>query len=190
VAGRSRARPAAHPKNQILMAESQEPRPEGGGITQRTVEIAVALGLIGLGGTVVIDSRRLGASWADDGPQSGYFPFYIGLIVCVSAAVVLVQAFRAKGDRERLFVEWGALRQVLAVLVPAVVYVLGVQLLGIYIASAIYIGIFMVWLGKYPWWKGVATGLGVAVALFLMFEVWFKVPLVKGVFDPLSFLGY
>jgi hypothetical protein len=171
------------------MSESQESAPRG--IRQRTVEIAVALGLIALGGTVVIDSRRLGAAWGDDGPQSGYFPFYIGFIVCISAAIVLVQAWRAKGKaRETLFVEWGAFRQVLAVLVPAVIYVLGVQLFGIYVSSAIYICIFMVWLGKYRWWKGIVTGTGVAVVLFLMFEVWFKVPLAKGAFDPLSFLGY
>jgi hypothetical protein len=172
------------------MADIQEPRPQARGITQRTVEIAVAVCLIVLGGVVVFDSRRLGASWADDGPQSGYFPFYIGLLVCTSAAIVLVQAWRGKDGRERLFVEWSAFRQVLAVLVPAIFYVVGVQFVGIYIASAVYICIFMVWLGKYPVWKGVATGLGVAVALFLMFEVWFKVPLVKGMFDPLSFLGY
>lgn len=171
------------------MAESQESAPRG--LRQRTVEIAVALGLIALGGTVVIDSRRLGAAWGDDGPQSGYFPFYIGLIVCISATIVLVQALRAKGKaRDAVFVEWGPFRQVLAVLLPAVVYVLGVQFFGIYLASAVYICVFMVWLGKYRWWKGIATGVGVAVVLFLMFEVWFKVPLAKGAFDPLSFLGY
>jgi hypothetical protein len=47
----------------------------------------------------------------------------------------------------------------------------------------------MVWLGKYRWWKGIVTGLGVATVLFLMFEVWFRVPLAKGTFDPLSILG-
>ncbi len=171
------------------MADSHEPAPRG--LRQRTAEIAVALGLIAVGGTVAIDSWRLGAAWADDGPQAGYFPFYIGALVCLSAAIVLVQALRAQGKaRETLFVEWGALRLVLAVLLPAGVYVLGVQLFGIYLASAVYICAFMVWLGKYTWWKGAATGAGVAGVLFLMFEVWFRVPLAKGAFDPLSFLGY
>ncbi len=64
------------------------------------------------------------------------------------------------------------------------------QYVGIYIASAVYIAVFMVWLGKYPWWKSLAIGLGVTVCLFFMFEVWFKVPLFKGTLDPLSFLGY
>ena len=173
------------------MMDSGEPGTAARGIRQRTAEIVVALGLMAFGGVVVFDSRRLGAAWGDDGPQSGYFPFYIGLFVCLSAGIVLVQALRARGKaREQLFVEWEAFRRVLAVLLPAAVYVLGVQFFGIYIASAIYIFVFMMWLGHYAWWKAAGVGLGVTVLLFLMFEIWFRVPLAKGTFDPLSVLGY
>jgi hypothetical protein len=35
-------------------------------------------------------------------------------------------------------------------------------------------------LGKYGWAKTVAVSVGVTVVFFLMFEVWFKVPLPKG----------
>jgi hypothetical protein len=66
----------------------------------------------------------------------------------------------------------------------------GIKYVGLYVASAIYIAVFMVWLGKYSWSKGIAVGLGVSVIFFLMFEVWFKVPLFKGVLNPLGFLGY
>jgi len=68
--------------------------------------------------------------------------------------------------------------------------VIGVQYVGLYVASAIYIAVFMVWLGKYSWFKSVAVGLSVNVSLFLMFEVWFKVPLFKGSLEPLRVLGY
>jgi hypothetical protein len=74
--------------------------------------------------------------------------------------------------------------------VPATIYVLLVRIVGFYLASALYITLFMVWLGKYSWVKSVATGLGVSVSLFLLFEVWFKVPLFKGEYDLLSWLGY
>ena len=73
---------------------------------------------------------------------------------------------------------------------PALVYVLGVQLIGIYVASAIYITLFMRWLGHYPWVKSAAIGVAVSASIFVMFEVWFKVPLFKGAFDPLALLGY
>lgn len=178
-------------------------KPSGGeaGISTRTMEIAVALVLFAIGALVVVDSWRLGARWADDGPQSGYFPFYIGLLLCVAALGTLGQvalaewrrrdAFRgAIAGRRAQFVGWGALKLVLSVLLPAVVYVAAVQLVGIYVASAAYIAAFMVWLGKYPWLKSIATGVGVAAATFAMFEIWFKVPLFKGAWNPLAFLGY
>ena len=81
-------------------------------------------------------------------------------------------------------------KQVMAVLLPAIVFVLGVQLIGIYVSSVIYIAIFMVWLGKYPIWKAIAVALGVSIALYLMFEFWFQVPLPHGAwFNPLEFVG-
>lgn len=176
--------------------------PEGEtGISTRRMETVVAAILFAVGALVVIDSFRLGARWGDDGPQSGYFPFYIGLLLCASSLATLAQrAFadwkgrgRFRGEiarRESLFVAWGPLKLVLSVLVPAIVYVLAVQLIGIYVASAVYIALFMVWLGRYPWPKSVAIGVAVSVAVFLMFEVWFKVPLYKGLYDPLHWLGY
>jgi len=170
------------------------PDPSGAGrpaVTTRTMEIVVALLFLLLGAVVAFDSYRLGARWAEDGPQSGYFPFYIGLIICLSSIVILLQAlFGRASASEATFVERGQLRQVLSVLVPAVLYVLGIQLIGIYVASTIYIAVFMAWLGKYSWLKSAALGLATSICFFFMFEIWFKVPLPKGMFNPLSFLGY
>ena len=61
--------------------------------------------------------------------------------------------------------------------------------LGLYVASAIYIALFMVILGKYSWIKGIAAALVVNVLFFLMFEVWFKVPLHKGLEASNRFSG-
>ena len=160
------------------------------GVSTRTMEIAVALVLFVIGAIVIFDSYRLGSKWGSDGPQSGYFPFYIGLLICISSAVTAAQAMFGKSGAGKPFVTWGPFKRVLTVLLPAVLYVLSVKFVGLYIASAIYIAIFMVWLGKYSWWKGIVVGFAVNVIFFLMFEVWFKVPLFKGVLDPLGFLGY
>ena len=175
------------------MEEKQDPPGAGRpAVTTRTMEIVVALLFLSLGGVVAFDSYRLGARWAEEGPQSGYFPFYIGLIICVSSIVTLLQALfgKAAGSNKNTFVERGQLRQMLSVLVPAAFYVLGIQLIGIYVASAVYIAVFMVWLGRYSRFKSVALGLAASVSFFVMFEIWFKVPLPKGMFNPLGFLGY
>ncbi len=161
------------------------------GLSMRSAEIVVALILLGIGGMVIYDSIRLGASWGSDGPQAGYFPFYIGALICIGSLVTLAQTLfgKARGGH-KVFVEWGALRQVLQVLLPAGLFVLGIQLIGIYVASAAYIAVFMVWLGKYGWIKGAVVGISVSVVTFMMFEVWFQVPLFKGAFNPLSVIGY
>ena len=160
------------------------------GISVRAAEIIVALLVFALGAIVIFDSYRLGSKWGSDGPQSGYFPFYVGLLICISSLVTFVQALLTKSGHGELFVTWGPFKLVLTVLIPAAVYVIGVQYVGLYVASTIYIVVFMVWLGKYSWFKSVAVGLATNVSLFLMFEVWFKVPLFKGSLDPLRFLGY
>lgn len=161
----------------------------GAGISVRAMEIAVALILFGLGGMVVYDSVRLGYRWVGDGPEAGYFPFYIGAFICVSSAVTLGQALFGK-KKSGMFVEWPQLKLVFSVLVPAGFFVLGIQLIGIYVAAAAYIAVFMVWLGKYNWIKGALLGIAVSAVMFMMFEVWFKVPLFKGAYNPLGFLGY
>jgi len=168
-----------------------EEHKESTGISTRSVEILVALIFLLIGGMVVFDSFRLGASWGADGPQAGYFPFYVGLIICISSLVTLGQVLLGKVGRSgKIFVEWSQLKLVLSVLLPAAVYIVGIQLIGIYLASAVYIATFMIWLGNYSWFKSIALGVVVSVLGFLTFEVWFQVPLYKGVFDPLSFLGY
>ena len=67
------------------------------------MEIAVALALFATGALVLIDSYRLGAGWADDGPQSGYFPFYIGLLLCISSIATLAQVTIAEWKRQDRF---------------------------------------------------------------------------------------
>jgi len=151
-----------------------------------TALLFLAVGLI-----VMVGSLKLGASWGADGPEAGYFPFYISLIILLSSTVTLYQAAIVNRKKKKeSFVDKEPLKQVMAVLLPAIVFVLGVQLIGIYVSAALYIAIFMVWLGKYPIWKAVAVSVGVSAALYFMFEYWFQVPLPHGsLINPLEFFG-
>jgi hypothetical protein len=160
------------------------------GVATNVVEAVVAVLIAIMGAVVIQGSRALGSGWTSDGPGSGYFPFYIGVILCISGAGTLYQALLGKNRNTEIFVDSEQLKRVLSVLVPAAIYVLAVQLVGLYVASAVYIALFMIVLGKYSRAKSVITALGVITLFFFMFEVWFKVPLFKGYLDPLSFLGY
>ena len=66
----------------------------------RAWEIAIAAIFLAFGSLVVYESRRLGAQWGSDGPQAGYFPFYVGLIICISSVANLYSAV-AKSSRSR-----------------------------------------------------------------------------------------
>jgi hypothetical protein len=150
----------------------------------RVAELVVGALFLIFGAVIMWDSRTLGAAWSSDGPQAGYFPFYIGLFIVVSAVAILLEALRLGHKGESAFVKRGELRLVLSVLMPTAVYVALIAnpwfSLGIYVASALFIGWFMWRLGGYGPVKIAPVCLGVVVSFFLMFEIWFKVPLPKG----------
>ncbi len=154
----------------------------------RAVEIWTAVIVLLFGAIVVYDSQRLGSRWGDDGPQPGYFPFYVGLLISVSAVVILVRALRNR-DTMTAFVSREQLKLILVVLIPTAIYVALVAWLGLYVASTLYIAFFMWWLGKYSWLKIVPVSVGVSVVFFLVFEIWFKVPLPKGPLESALGLG-
>jgi hypothetical protein len=154
--------------------------------TRRTLEIITAIFFLLLGSLVMWDSWRNGAGWTDEGPQSGYFPFYIGLLMNIASVMNLLKALRA--NREMPFVSRTEIRLVLAIFLPSLIYVAAMQWLGLYVASVIFIAVFMRWQGKFSLLKSGLTGVIVSAILFGMFEIWFKVPLIKGPLE--AALGY
>ena len=157
--------------------EQQEDQPL---VSIRTMEIVVALLFIAAAAVVISDSIRVGIGWREnEGPRAGYFPFYIGVIMAAASLVNLVRAIRDRQAGARVFTGKRAFRQVLAVLIPLLVYVAAVALIGFYVSSAIYMALFMWYFGKYAIWKGALAGAALSALFFLMFEVWFLVPLPK-----------
>ena len=150
----------------------------------KLIDTVTAVIMFAFASVVIYDSVRLGAKWGSDGPEAGYFPFYIGVILCIASVVNFVQAFRQTESES--FVSFASLKMIMSVILPTIVYValiggIGpIPALGIYVASAIFIALFMKWLGKYPWLLTVSVSVAVPVVFFVLFEVWFKVPLPKG----------
>ena len=160
-----------------------------GQIATRWVELVIALAIAAGGAIVVTDSVRVGITWASDGPRAGYFPFYIGCILIAAgaytAAATLVNWRKLAG---KTFVTTDRLRPVLLMLLPTIAFVIVIAWLGIYVAALIYIAAFMRWQGRYGWASTLAISAGLPVVLFLIFELWFLVPLPKGPVEHL--IGY
>jgi len=149
-------------------------------LRHKSAEIAVALVIIALGALIAFDALRIGARWVADGPQTGYFPFYIVLILMAASAVNLLIALRMKPEANKTFVHPGQLKLVLSVLVPSAVFVAVIPWTGLYLAATLFIAYFMHRLGGYRWWKALASSVATGLVLFALFEMWFLVPLPKG----------
>ena len=152
----------------------------------RTADLTTAVVLIAGGLLVLWDALRLGIGWGTDGPKSGFFPFWLALIMIGSCLVILVQAWRS-GDR-RPFIRHEGIVPVLKMLVPAAAFVLATQLVGLYVASALYMAGYMVWIGRHGWPLTALVSIGFPAVTFLVFERWFLLPLPKGFLE--TWLGF
>lgn len=159
-----------------------------GATLTRGPELVVGLITMGLAGLVITDSMRVGTGWGDEGPQAGYFPFYIGLILLAASGTVVLSTLLKWGKSKGVFATREELVPVFQMLVPMVIYVVAMVFLGIYLPSAILIGYFMRHHGKFAWPSSLSVSIGVPLVFFLVFERWFLVPLPKGPIE--NMLGF
>lgn len=149
-------------------------------VTTRTMELVVAGALMACAGVIMWDSWRVGARWGVDGPGAGYFPFRVGVILFAASAITFVIKLRDGAAAAERFVDRTQFNLVLQVFLPTLVFVVLIPFLGIYVAAALFIAYFMIVLGRYRPHIAVPVAVGVPAALFVLFEIWFLVPLPKG----------
>jgi hypothetical protein len=148
------------------------------GPSHRGVEIGVAIAMIAFGAIVIAGSLQVGIGWGPEGPKAGFFPFYLGVSIILASVMNLLAA--TTQDPRKVFADWSQLMSVLSVVIPTAIYVVAVPYTGIYAASLVLIAAFMMWLGRYSVTMSAAVSIGTVVAIYLMFEKWFLVPLPKG----------
>jgi hypothetical protein len=152
----------------------------------RSADRVTAAILMLVGAVVLYDAVRLGFGWGTDGPQSGFFPFWLAVILLLTCSLLLVQTVATSGGRP--FVTRTQLAPVAKVLVPAAAMVAATHVLGLYVAAAVYLGFYMRWVGRHSWSAVVLLAVGIPLVTFVIFEQWFLVPLPKGPVE--AWLGY
>ncbi|MVW78642.1 tripartite tricarboxylate transporter TctB family protein [Bordetella sp. 02P26C-1] len=170
------------------MDQQAQNSPSPRGLTHSAVDAITAVVFFLIGVVMMVDNQHIGVSWGPDGPESGYFPFHIGLIICIASVAVFLKSVFSRDRNTEVFVSWSRFRLVLMVLIPTALYIVLIQMVGIYVASTVFIAGFMRLLGKCPWLKTALVSVGVSALLFWMFEVQFLVPLPKGPLEAL--FGY
>ena len=152
----------------------------------RAAELVTASVLMLLGGLVIFDAVQLGFGWGPDGPRSGFFPFWLALIMVVAGGVIFIKTQFDQTHKRIVNPEQHG--SVLTVLLPPDSAVALMHFVGLYVASALYMGFYMRWVGRHSWVMVVAIALGVPIGSFLVFEKWFLVPMPKGPLE--QWLGY
>lgn len=179
----------SHLEDEIVVEDPTAPVADSPSVSStRSVEIVVYLLLLALSGLMGFDNWRTGMGWASDGPQAGYFPFYLSVILAGASFFGLVTIFIAKTRDTETFVTRDQLRRVLQVFVPTLLFCLFTQWLGLYVASFLLIAGFMAWVGRIALWKSLLVSFVFSFAMFVTFEIAFDVIMPKGPLEAL--FGY
>jgi hypothetical protein len=149
-------------------------------VSTRTIEIIVSLVLLALAVALGFDNWRTGIAWDATGPQPGYFPFYLSVILGGASLYGLIATFFARSGGTDTFVTRAQLRRVALVFVPTALFCLATQFLGIYVASFVLIAGFMRMVGKIALWKSLLTAFVFTAIMFVTFDVAFDVIMPKG----------
>jgi hypothetical protein len=152
-------------------------------LTVRTAEIGVALFTAALGLLVIYGSYDQGVGWNDSGPAAGYIPIRVGLLMLLASLGTIGFALKHWVVLSEALVTRGPMKRVLTVFLPMCIYAIGIRLLGMYIASALFIAWFM-WRerdeGRHSFSKIAVVSIGTTAACWVIFEVWFQVPMYAG----------
>jgi hypothetical protein len=166
---------------EIIVDDPTAPEADSPAVTStRTVEIIVSLLLLALAVTLGIDNYRTGIAWDSTGPQPGYFPFYLSVILGGASLYGLVTTLLARGVASETFVTRAQLRRVMLVFLPTAAFCLAMQYLGLYVASFLLIAGFMRFVGKIAWWKSLLTAFVFTAIMFATFDIAFDVIMPKG----------
>lgn len=155
---------------------TESPRPVVG---TRSVDVVVSILLLAFACLLGWDSWRIGASWASDGPQAGYFPFYLSVVMGLAAIWGLISQLLKRGI-SGAFVNSEQFGRVLKVLVPTIAFCLATQFIGIYVSSFLLVAGFMWWVGSLSPLTSLITAAVFTTAMFVTFEIAFHVIMPKG----------
>jgi len=166
---------------EIVVDDPTAPEENSPAVTNsRMVEIVVSLLLLALAFVLGYDNWRTGIGWDSTGPEPGYFPFYLSVVLAAASLFGLFKAVLSRELALETFVTRAQGRRVMAVFVPTLLFCAVTQFLGLYVASFLLIAGFMRLVGKIAWWKSLATAIVFTAAMFVTFDIVFDVIMPKG----------
>jgi putative tricarboxylic transport membrane protein len=160
-------------------------------LTLARVETIAALAFLILALFILYEGMKLGPGWGDSGPQSGFFPFSLAVLVLIGAVVILGQCLlaRIRGEASQPFIEDPEeIRELARVGLPMAGAIASIPVLGLYLMSAIYMWLFAWWHGKFRWYTALFAGVVFSAATYLLlawgFRILMPMSVWRGTFLP------
>jgi hypothetical protein len=139
-------------------------------------------GLLALGVAFSAGALKSYDYWGANGPGPAFLPFWLGGVMAILAAFLLVGAVRATDPGEAWLPRGEGLRRLLLVIGTTTVFVALLNLVGMTVGTALFLVVLLRFLDRQPWPLTIAVAVGVAVLNFLVFTRWLRVPMPVGVF--------
>jgi len=158
----------------------------------RPYELATAVAFIAIAALAMFDSRATAlidtTGRFPGGIGPGFYPFWAATAIAVAGAYILYTALKARASSQAAFENRAAVMSVAKLVGPMLVASVALLWLGFYVVSCLYVGFFARTIGRYRWLWVAAAAIAVPLAIYLTFELGFRVRLPKSMLYELGFL--
>lgn len=157
--------------------------------TYKWVDVGAAIGLLVLGAVVLRESIELGPGWGASGPDAGFFPFWLTVLMLIGTLGVIWYAFR-KPDERPFFEVNQEVTDLLRVGVPIAAATTLIPWAGMYVTAGLYLGFFMFWYGNFRWYWSLAGAILLPAVLWIMLREGFNISMPMSMFYRTNVLPF
>ena len=160
----------------------------------RTAELvmAIVLSLISIG--LMVKSTELSIGWIKGaGPGGGAWPFWLSAGMLATSIMTIIRWFMKVTPESKSaapFMTLNAVKVVGTTVVALILLLLGSHWIGMYFAIVLFLLFYLHFVGGHGWLMTIALMILVPIGIFCLFEWALKVPIPKGVSEPLFYPIY
>ena len=141
--------------------------------------VSICFGIIAI--VVLAETFRLGFGWEEfQGPQAGFVPFYLGLLLLGCSIFLFQKAFRSpKKEDDTFFINRQGMMEAIRIFGTATLFSILMVYTGTYFSTIIFAMLFSRWLGKHSWVACIVFTIVTTLTIYFGMEVGLKIPLPK-----------
>jgi hypothetical protein len=150
----------------------------------RAYQVATAAAFVAIAAVAMFDSRRgalIGATGDPGGIGAGFYPFWSAALIAVAGLLLIWRTVLTPPSGEVAFAGRESVVALLKLVIPMIVATVSILWLGLYLATALYMGFFARYIGRYRWIWVAAIAVLMPLGIYLVFEQGFRMSLPKSI---------